>query len=488
MRDQGKNEEAAQLIKSAGNIPLFHYFQHDGGFINDTNAFFCYKGIYHLFYQWSYSIDGSGIKHWRHVTSEDLFHWTDRGVALYPDKWYDTQGVWSGQACFDKDGNPYVVYYGNLNGICIARPADLADPYLTEWVKDDANPVIPIHNQNDPYIVYDPSNVFIVDDTYYLLTGNKTATLNGPMSYLFKSFNLTDWQFVGEFINPNGTTEKIDDMACPNVAYMGNDIWLVVYSSHQSGVYYYTGRFVNEKFDILQSGRFNNYGGNEMGSSLMADSNGRVVYITWLTEVLTGAELSAQGWNGLFCIPRELTCDSDGTLRIKPVDEIEQFRGEKQTFSELVANGQTKSLGVSGSYYEMNVKINMLDAVRAGFKLAVGNGEETLLYYDMSDNKIHIDFSNSSNVAHHYNKYIFEFMRYEYQGYQTSAVHRLTDRTLNLRIFMDNTVLEVYVDGVLSMSRRIYPDDTSTGIQLFAEGGTAFFESIEYYAYSEAAK
>lgn len=72
-------------------IPTQHW-------MNDPNGFIYYHGLYHLFYQYFPYENAWGTMHWGHKTSPDLIHWEDHGIALYPSKPFDQNGVFSGSA------------------------------------------------------------------------------------------------------------------------------------------------------------------------------------------------------------------------------------------------------------------------------------------------------------------------------------------------------------------------------------------------------
>ena len=54
--------------------------------INDPNGFIYYKGKYHLFYQHFPYAPIWGTMHWGHAVSEDLVHWEQKKIALFPNR------------------------------------------------------------------------------------------------------------------------------------------------------------------------------------------------------------------------------------------------------------------------------------------------------------------------------------------------------------------------------------------------------------------
>ena len=104
--------------------------------------------------------------HWGHTVSEDLVHWRDLPIALYPDQEKD---CFSGQTVAEPD-RVIAIYHGTQPGNCIATASD---PLLLNWTKHLDNPVIPIvpiHEKGAPYRVYDPC-IWKGDDGYYALSG-----------------------------------------------------------------------------------------------------------------------------------------------------------------------------------------------------------------------------------------------------------------------------------------------------------------------------
>jgi beta-fructofuranosidase len=71
-------------------------------FMNDPNGMFRdSNGTWHLYYQYNPTDYVAGNQHWGHATSEDLYHWENQPIALFPPE--EHVFVWSGSAVVDPD-------------------------------------------------------------------------------------------------------------------------------------------------------------------------------------------------------------------------------------------------------------------------------------------------------------------------------------------------------------------------------------------------
>ncbi|KAH8503025.1 hypothetical protein H0E87_014372, partial [Populus deltoides] len=69
-----------------------------------------YKGLYHLFYQYNPKGAVWGNIVWAHSVSKDLINWESLEPAIYPSKWFDNYGCWSGSATILPNGEPVIFY------------------------------------------------------------------------------------------------------------------------------------------------------------------------------------------------------------------------------------------------------------------------------------------------------------------------------------------------------------------------------------------
>ena len=80
------------------------------GWLNDPNGVCRIDGRYHVFFQFNPAAPVHSDVHWGHVSSTDLFTWTEEPIALRPRPGtVDAAGCWSG-CVVDDDGVPTALY------------------------------------------------------------------------------------------------------------------------------------------------------------------------------------------------------------------------------------------------------------------------------------------------------------------------------------------------------------------------------------------
>merc|ERR1712072_427174 len=153
--------DECQAASAQPNWPTYHIVNnvtlHSDGHatmepLNDANAIFQYKGLWHVMNQ-------AGGGNWTHAISADLAHWfhIDDALGRNGSSSWDHSGPCDGTASFPNlgygpyDGSTPVIMYGPDCGQPIgsndaprvepALPADPTDPYLRKWVKTPNGPV-----------------------------------------------------------------------------------------------------------------------------------------------------------------------------------------------------------------------------------------------------------------------------------------------------------------------------------------------------------
>ena len=170
-----------------------------GNWINDPNGFIYYKGKYHLFFQHFPYAPEWGTMHWGHTVSEDLVHWEYQGIALFPTKEYDQNGVFSGTA-LEEDGKLKIYYsavkYLKPNPEDIHRVLDDAIQtsqamivsedgfHFNNWDKKKVLPTVHDEEVGEPKM-RDPK-VWKDGDSYYMMMGSSYHDAGRVLFYTSK--------------------------------------------------------------------------------------------------------------------------------------------------------------------------------------------------------------------------------------------------------------------------------------------------------------
>ncbi len=455
--------------------PGYHFcVPEDNGRPGDPNGCFHANGRYHLMYL--YNRNGVGFC-WGHVSSGDLVHWRHHPDAIGPGDGDD--GCFSGGGFVDDDGTAYLSYWmlWGDKGIGIAKSRDR---HYDHWWKLDANPVIKstewgiteATSEDGRELIYgsaDPTNIWKKNGKYYILTGNllvlnkygrkpdSPERFKGDHLYLFESEDLGRWVYKGEFYERNSEwTEVSEDNMCPSFLPLPSSPdggepsgkHLKLFISHNKGCQYYVGDYDTnrDRFIPNNHGRMTWVDNTYFAPEALVDDKGRQIMWSWLVDNPGGEE--AKGWSGAYGLPRSLWLREDGTLRMRPVKELEMLRCAEQSWKDItLADGDTKTLdGVVGDSCELEITADSAAmAKQAGVKVrASADGEEeTLLYYDAEAKQLMFD-STKSGV----------------DGRRTveRAPFELRDgEPMKLRVFVDKSIVEIYANDRQVICRRVYP-------------------------------
>lgn len=437
--------------------PIYH-FRPLARWMNDPNGTIFHNGYYHIFYQHNPYGDKGGHMHWGHARSKNLVHWEHLPIALWPSKEMGEEHCFSGCAVMNGKDQP-MIFYTSIGSE--KRPknspeqwAALGDDDLMVWKKHPANPIltnevhgnIKVDQWRDPFIFREQERTFMV-------IGGKLDQMEGGHAivnlYEAKNEELTCWVYRGVlFRHPN---KKLDSLECPNFFKL-NDKWVLLISSSDS-VEYFIGTIDLEAFTFRpESQGVVDHGTNFYATNVLFDDRGRCVLFGWVHGFKKG-----RGWNGCLSLPRILSVSSNGRLVQESVSELQKLRGAHYSASGILLTNTSYVLGdVMGNTLEILVEFEPADAKTFGLRMCCrGDSNDVIIACN----------GNLLDVA------------------GTSVPFSFPDReqTIKLHIFVDISVLEVYVDDCECITRVIDPGADDLSVELFASEGSIRVRTLDVW-------
>jgi beta-fructofuranosidase len=456
----------ARAASRDAHRPIYH-FMPPANWMNDPNGFIQWGTIYHLFYQHNPNEPVHANIHWGHAASEDLVHWRHLPIALAPTPGGpDAEGCWSGCAVND-NGTPTIIYSGASprgQRACVATSSD----GLVTWKKYAENPVIPEPPAGLDLVAYRDHSVWREDDAWYQVIGAGLTSVGGA-ALLYRSHDLRCWQYL----HPLCTADRYRSSGlwtgsmweCPDFFGL-QDRHVLLASIWEAERLHYSAVLVGEYRDHYFTpdvAHKLDYGDSYFyAPQSLADNRGRRVVIGWVREGRPVSAQRAAGWSGSMSLPRELTLRPDGLLGVRPVDELKSLRYDHRALGAFaIVAGEVLPLDtISGDRLELQV--DMVPGRGGSCGLLVRRSpdaeEETRIVYDAREGTLVVDRARSTLDQ------VVERTQH------TAPLELANDELLQLRVFLDGSVLEVFANDRLSITTRIYPTRTdSLGIAVFAE-------------------
>lgn len=430
--------------------PRYHFLP-PRNWMNDPNGLFYWRERYHLFYQFNPYRPVWGYIHWGHASSPDMIHWVDHPIALTPTEGTgDANGCWSG-CIVDDGGIPTAIYTGFVNQshtpVMLARAEDQD---LLAWKKSPHNPIlegppsnVTQSNFRDPY-------VWREQGAWKMVVGAGLENGAGAV-LLYQSNDLMDWAYQGLLFSAH-TLDSLQMWECPNFFPLGGKHALLVsLFPGVMGVYYYVGEYNGRTFFPEKEGFLTRdpYFYAPQARRL----NGRMILFGWLLEGREEKALEEAGWAGVQSLPTELSLDAEGHLVCRPAREVESLRGALTHIPEIVLEaGESRKLPVSGRHLELALT---LDSSGAGLQLdllasAVGK-ERVSLRLMFAERMVALDLREMHTLTG--------------EGKPCLQMELANDapETLTLRVFIDGSVIEVWLNDRMSLTGRAYPSAENTG-------------------------
>lgn len=332
--------------------------------INDPNGFIYYKGLYHLFYQHFPFEPRWGRMHWGHAVSKDLIHWEHQKIALFPSKYDDRSGCYSGSA-LEHEGKLYLYYTGmnyleenpedinlcrNNHSVSSQMMITSEDGFRIDNIRDKKRVIPPVEDPGigDKKDTRDPK-VWRGEKGWYMVLGSRTPDHQGKLLF-YRSYDLENWEWAGSAKKDRSWGDMWE---CPDYFQVdGQGVLMLspmkilddgVNSPNQSVWALADFHEENCSMEIGDEYHFFDCGLDLYAPQSTLDEEGRRMVTAWarMPEPVDGS------WSGMFCIPRVAEV-KEGHVYFRPHPYV------KNVFSTVLEN--PSQAGEGGYRVEMDLE------------------------------------------------------------------------------------------------------------------------------------
>jgi sucrose-6-phosphate hydrolase SacC (GH32 family) len=282
---------------------------------------------------------------------------------------------------------------------------------------------------------------------------------------LYRAANeeLTKWEYVGPFYTGTGSRPAHH----PNIFFVDDKVVLWSCIPIDQGSDYTIGRIENRKFVKEAVGHWG-VGSNVRASVIYESNDGRVLLwaLFWglRDEDNTTKEKMRAGWDNSYSLPREVGL-RDNRLTFTPAEEIKELRTEELAHAaeKELAEGDRFSPALNGdaSQFELSCRIAFSADAKGGIELKGDENDIVRIYYDRSTSRLALDTTGARHAS-------FDYL--ETHAAKDTPV-ALDDGALDVRLFFDHSVIEVYANGTVSSVRWLPESPENVQVGVFSEKG-----------------
>ena len=438
--------------------------------MNDPNGPIFFRGRYHMFHQYNPQAAVWGNMNWAHATSPDMIHWQHEPIALSPTPGGpDRDGVFSGSAVLDH-GKPTMIY------TAVAPPPSDSDATLRDgshtWQETQCLAVAQDDNLSswkklpEPVIAAPPTGLAVTGfrdpclwregNSWMLILGSGIRGKGGSV-LLYSSPDLRHWTYLHPLVegastdirssNPVDTGEMWE---CPDFFPLGSKHVLLI--STMGKVRWKVGKYANQRFTSEKEGVVD--WGAYYAAKTMLDKTGNRILWGWITETRPDADLIAAGWAGAMSLPRVLSLNSENELQTNVAPAAQQLR-----------NAHTSILhGDNLAEREKTLDALRIHDLAANIEMRVRpRVNEFILRLQSQDGANFAAISCADKSG-----------RRELRvNTATAPIAGTPGSPVDLRLFLDGSVLEVFANGTTALTARIYRVPSSP-LRLKLEGDAEF--------------
>ncbi|AKX34080.1 sucrose-6-phosphate hydrolase [Spiroplasma litorale] len=312
------------------------------GSTNDPNGLAYFNGQYYIFMQnCPFSIYHYN-KSWALYTTTDFINYTYEGITLTPSNKYDKDGVFSGSAYVNKNGDLGIYYTGNIKFNAVDRTSytlkafiDLKNKIVQKELLFECDLTKYTGHFRDP-VVFEKNNKL------FMINGAQTIEKQGILSlYEFKN---NSWVYLKDVELDEGQSENSYMVECPNYFQIKDKEYVFACFEQDAplveGSHFVKYREVkiDEKgdFSFLSDLKKIDLGFDFYAPQVFANVKDRVIMLGWLGNSKSNPfppELTT--WSNNLTIPRQLTTKNNQLYQY-PIKEIDNLRENEITSSNNV--------------------------------------------------------------------------------------------------------------------------------------------------------
>ncbi|KAH7327266.1 glycosyl hydrolase [Rhexocercosporidium sp. MPI-PUGE-AT-0058] len=458
---------------------------------------------YRICYQWNPGTTQGGNSAWGMARSKDLITWEDCSPALRNGSTYDRLGVFSGSIVSRiVDGRRVLfLFYTSVSAVpihwsmpyldgCESQSVAFSTDFGNSWQRYKNNPLITMPPKlekttgwRDPFVSkWEPMSKLLGMDSatdYMMIASGERGS--GPQLLLYQSNNLLDWQSMGTLldmeanakITPTSEMNFGMNFECASFFTIGERHYIIVGVEEDKSskkhdchsLLWLSGTLSLEngqpRFTIMSHGVLDN--GIAYAAHIFRDAEGRILQLGWANEAANRQVVEKQGWAGCLTHPKELyeisvpvsqvegdmdrwnvneSSKTMTTLGMRLAPQVANLRGHASSLSlESLPTLRSANYEIEATFSQLSGHERFVFNVRE----SPSSAEVTKIIFDMGNNQITVHRSRSSleNLGEN--------------SPETGKFHLLPGEDLKIRIFVDNSILEIFANDRFALTSRVYP-------------------------------
>ena len=464
--------------------PAFHGMP-SGAWTNETHGAVFYNGKYHVFFQKNPNGPYMTRLNWGHIVSDNLYKWEELPTAISPEEWYDKKGCWSGCVFTDDEltgGKPNIFYTGVDYAKAMFSQAKPKDDDLLAWQKLDNNPIVdgrPDGLSDD----FRDCFIFRDGDKLYMIAGTAKDGIGATTLHRYDKAT-GKWSNDGSIFFRG--TSKLQDgtfWEMPSVTKFG-DKWVFMVTPLNTGqgvrTLYWTGNINsdgtfapdNEAPKTIELPGFSKDGYGFLSPTVF-QKDGKMLMLGIVPDKLPGEDNYRLGYAHTYGLPREISLDAQGNLVQKPFEGLKAMRSEtsyvKQDFD---LSGEQDLSPVEGRCLELTGTF-VAESSDFGFTFFGDGSKQVRLSYSPVSGIVKLDASGINRIVQD------DVFKGIYQS--TLAKPVAAGENVKLTVYVDHSIVDVFVNDIYAASVRIFPKDVNAVKATVFSKGTTFVKSLQAY-------